>query len=96
MYANCGRVNIARYVFDRVFDKNIVVCNAIIRCYGMVEEAQELFARMGDYAVKQNEKHYACMVDTLGRAGYLDRAVALIKTMPAKPEKCLWCLNWCL
>ncbi|OAY57615.1 pentatricopeptide repeat-containing protein At3g46790, chloroplastic [Manihot esculenta] len=125
MYANCGRVNIARDVFDRVSDKNIVVWNAIIRCYGMhgyadeaiqmfsrltesglqpdgliflcllsacshagmVEKGRELFARMEDYAVEKNEEHYACMVDIIGRAGYLEEAVAIIETMPVKPRK---------
>ncbi|KAF2306310.1 hypothetical protein GH714_016390 [Hevea brasiliensis] len=125
MYANCGRVNIARDVFDGVSDKNIVVWNAIIRCYGMhgyadealqmfsqliengiqpdgviflcllstcshaglVEKGRELFARMGDYAVDKKEEHYACMVDILGRAGYLDEAVAIIRTMPVRPSK---------
>lgn len=125
MYANCGHISIARDVFDRVSDKNIVVWNAMIRCYGMhgyadeslkmfsqlvevglqpdgvmflclmstcshagmVAKGRELFARMEDYAVKKTEEHYACMVDILGRAGYLDEAVALIKAMPVQAGK---------
>ncbi|KAA8547555.1 hypothetical protein F0562_003984 [Nyssa sinensis] len=125
MYANCGRLKSAQVVFDQISDKNIVVWNAIIRCYGMhgnadeafklfsrllelglrpdgviflcllstcshagmVAKGWELFEKMGDYGVERNHEHYACMVDLLGRAGFLDQAVEFIKSMPVQAGK---------
>ncbi|KAK9285376.1 hypothetical protein L1049_024567 [Liquidambar formosana] len=125
MYANCGRLKSAQDVFDRISDKNIVVWNAMIRCYGMhghadealkmfselveiglrpdsviflcllstcshagkVAKGWELFERMGDYGIEKNDQHYACMVDLLGRAGFLGEAVEFIKTMPVRAGK---------
>ncbi|XP_015872642.2 pentatricopeptide repeat-containing protein CRR2, chloroplastic-like [Ziziphus jujuba] len=125
MYANCGRVSIAREVFVRIKDKNAVAWSAMIRCYGMhgyadealqmysqllesgihpdeviflcllsacshagmVAKGWEIFKEMDDYGIQKNDNHYACMVDLLGRAGFLDQAVEFIESMPVQPGK---------
>lgn len=42
------------------------------------------------FSVKPEPKHYACMVDMLGRAGFLNQAYDLIKRMPLKPNDEVW------
>ncbi|XP_022145276.1 pentatricopeptide repeat-containing protein At3g46790, chloroplastic-like [Momordica charantia] len=125
MYANCGHVNIARDVFNRIDDKNVIVWSAVIRCYGMhgladealtmftsleevglkpdgviflnllstcshaglVAKGRQIYEKMETYGVERKEEHYACMVDLLGRAGFVDQAVKFIEGMPMQAGK---------
>ncbi|XP_004509407.1 pentatricopeptide repeat-containing protein CRR2, chloroplastic-like [Cicer arietinum] len=125
LYSNCGYISMARAVFDQISDRNVIVWNAIIRCYGMHGFPQEalgmfrclvesglhpdgivflcllsacshagmhaqgwqLFQTMETYGVVKSEAHYACMVDLLGRAGDLEKAVEFIQSMPVQPGK---------
>ncbi|KAJ7956803.1 Pentatricopeptide repeat-containing protein [Quillaja saponaria] len=57
---------------------------------GLVEEGKYLFGRMQDYSVKRNLRHYACMVDILGRSGKLQEAEALVLSMPISPDGGVW------
>ncbi|KAL7196406.1 hypothetical protein ACSBR1_036424 [Camellia fascicularis] len=53
---------------------------------GLVETARSCFKMMKDYGVVAELKHYACMIDCLGRAGLLIEAERLIEEMPMKPD----------
>ncbi|KAJ4950432.1 hypothetical protein NE237_027264 [Protea cynaroides] len=54
---------------------------------GMVQEGCLLFECMErEFGVSPKAEHYGCMVDLLGRAGFLDRAYEVIETMPFEPE----------
>lgn len=58
---------------------------------GLVEEGRRYFRRMFDLGhVKITAKHYACMVDLLGRAGHLEEAYEVVLGMPIKPEASTW------
>ncbi|KAF9590795.1 hypothetical protein IFM89_038387 [Coptis chinensis] len=58
---------------------------------GLKERGTELFRLMVDeYKLKPRLEHYNCMVDLLGRAGCLEEAEALIKSMPIKPDSIIW------
>ncbi|KAL4584106.1 hypothetical protein LXL04_008696 [Taraxacum kok-saghyz] len=58
---------------------------------GMVEEGERHFKRMRSvYNIEANMKHYGCMVDLLGRAGRLEEAEELIKSMPMKADVVIW------
>ncbi|KAL5727413.1 hypothetical protein ACHQM5_000616 [Ranunculus cassubicifolius] len=58
---------------------------------GLVCEGKELFSLMQQtYYVKPGIKHYACMIDLLGRAGLVDEAWDLIKRMPYEPDTNIW------
>jgi pentatricopeptide repeat protein len=64
----------------------------------MVVEGLEYFNSMKyRYSIKPNLKHYACVVDLLGRAGNLDDAYEFIQKMPMKPDPAVWgvLLNAC-
>ncbi|KAL5704366.1 hypothetical protein ACHQM5_022806 [Ranunculus cassubicifolius] len=64
---------------------------------GLVEEAKYLFSRMRHYSIVPNLKHYACMVDLLGRSGNLQDAEAMVQSMPISPDGGIWgsLLNAC-
>ncbi|XP_024532519.1 pentatricopeptide repeat-containing protein At2g37320-like [Selaginella moellendorffii] len=43
-----------------------------------------------DYGVAARKQHYCCIVDMLGRAGYLHAAEELVQTMPFLPNSWDW------
>lgn len=128
MYAKCGSVGMARFIFDKILDKDVVVWSAMIVGYGLhgqgreainlfhemrqagvcpndvtfvglltacknsglVEEGWEHFHHMRDYSIEPRHQHYACVVDLLGRAGFLDQACNFIKNMPIEPGVSVW------
>ncbi|KAL5718135.1 hypothetical protein ACHQM5_011071 [Ranunculus cassubicifolius] len=129
MYGNCGRLGLARYMFDQIGEKDVVCWSAMIAGYGVHgrgREAIDLFCQMEEAGEKPNHvtftcvlaacshsglleegnkyfdlmrkkyriepklKHYACMVDLLGRAGRLREAELLIKNMPVEPDSSIW------
>lgn len=58
---------------------------------GMIDEGMTYFNGMSkDSGVVPGPEHYACMADLLGRAGRLDDALNLIKTMPMEPTPIVW------
>lgn len=65
---------------------------------GMVTLGLEYFNSIEHkYNITPNLKHYACVVDLLGRAGLLDDAYEFIQKMPIKPDPAIWgaLLNSC-
>ncbi|KAM2654309.1 hypothetical protein EV2_025828 [Malus domestica] len=66
---------------------------------GMVSEGLEYFRSMKlEYFITPNLKHYACVVDLLGRDGQLDNAHEFIQKMPINPDPAIWgaLLNACM
>ncbi|KDP22505.1 hypothetical protein JCGZ_26336 [Jatropha curcas] len=57
---------------------------------GLIDEGRKCFAEMIKLSMKPEIKHYACMVDMLGRAGFLQEAFSLIKSMPSPPNDSVW------
>uniref|UniRef100_A0A5K1A2N9 DYW domain-containing protein n=1 Tax=Nymphaea colorata TaxID=210225 RepID=A0A5K1A2N9_9MAGN len=58
---------------------------------GMVDEGRHCFTSMQDeYGILPSADHYACMVDLLGRAGRLEEAYEMIKSMPVEPHAGVW------
>lgn len=58
---------------------------------GLVEEGQYWFYLMiNKYKIPADEKHYACMIDLLARAGKLKEAQKLIGSMDAEPGIAVW------
>lgn len=128
MFAKCGSIHLARIIFDRALDKDVVLWSAMIMGYGLhghgkesidlfgamkqagvcpndvtfvglltacknsglVEEGWELFYHMRDYGIEPRHQHYACVVDLLGRKGYLDQAYSFIRNMPTQPGISVW------
>lgn len=58
---------------------------------GMISEGRRYFSQIrSKYGVEPGIEHYGCMVDLLGRAGFLEEALELISTMPMKPNSVVW------
>ncbi|PKA54798.1 Pentatricopeptide repeat-containing protein [Apostasia shenzhenica] len=58
---------------------------------GLVDEARRWFNSMRkDFDIEPSVEHYGCMVDLLGRAGHLDEAYNLIRSMKARPDSVIW------
>ncbi|KAF5192004.1 Pentatricopeptide repeat-containing protein, partial [Thalictrum thalictroides] len=43
-----------------------------------------------EYGISPDVEYYACLVDNLARAGWLNEAYTLIKSMPMQPDDCVW------
>nr|AYM00624.1 pentatricopeptide repeat protein [Salvia miltiorrhiza] len=58
---------------------------------GLVAEGRELFHRMsGEFRIEPRVEHYACTVDMFGRAGLLEEARRVLRSMPMEPNAPVW------
>lgn len=58
---------------------------------GLVDEGKKYFKQMSEeFGIQPSEKHYACVVDLLGRDGCLEEAYNLICNMPIEPHSVVW------
>ncbi|CAI9304464.1 unnamed protein product [Lactuca saligna] len=58
---------------------------------GLIQRGRELFASMVlNHKIEPKLEHYGCMVDLLGRGGFVKEAYGLLKSMPMKPNAVLW------
>ncbi|XP_029147800.1 pentatricopeptide repeat-containing protein At5g19020, mitochondrial isoform X5 [Arachis hypogaea] len=58
---------------------------------GLVDHGRRIFRSMKSvYNVEPDIKHYGCMVDLLGRAGLLEEAEELIRSMPMEADVVIW------
>ncbi|KAL6584075.1 hypothetical protein OROMI_003364 [Orobanche minor] len=58
---------------------------------GLVNEAQWYFDSMKEqFGIERTLEHYACMIDVLGRAGKLDKAMDLVNNMPYEANGAIW------
>ncbi|KAK8964361.1 Pentatricopeptide repeat-containing protein [Platanthera guangdongensis] len=58
---------------------------------GLVDEGRRYFDSMSRvYGLEPLNGHYSCMVDLLGRAGRLNEAEELIRSMPIQPDSVVW------
>jgi len=104
-YAERGKGTLATELFQRMLESNVVpneVTFISILCAcsrsGMVAEGLEYYDSMKyKYSIVPNLKHYACVVDLLGRAGKLEDAYEFIQKIPMKPDPAVWgaLLNAC-
>lgn len=56
-----------------------------------VDKARKYLKMMKEtYGIEPRIEHYGCMVDVLGRAGLIEEAAELIKSMPMRPDTVIW------
>lgn len=58
---------------------------------GLVEIGVGCFNSMTSrYKLELRIEHYGCLIDLLGRAGYLRRALAIVMHVPFEPSAAIW------
>ncbi|MQM11583.1 hypothetical protein Taro_044493 [Colocasia esculenta] len=100
--ASHGRCRHALNLFDRMSElgvtpdeRTITAVLCACRNAGWVSEGQRYFREMRRHGIKPKLQHYGCMVHLLGRAGRLDEAEEMIKSMTIEPDQVLWrALAW--
>ncbi|KAJ4825494.1 hypothetical protein Tsubulata_037483 [Turnera subulata] len=94
-----GRVNEATQVFSTLECSSslrpdcVSFIGVLMACShgGLVDKAKEYFLLMTEtYGIKPSIKHYGCLVDALGRAGLLEEAEELIRSMPVDADAAIW------
>ncbi|XP_028119936.1 pentatricopeptide repeat-containing protein At2g13600-like [Camellia sinensis] len=97
-YAQHGYVGHALHLFKAMEQFGIKPNAVSLLCVlfacshgGLVEEGLYYFRLMEEtYGVVPKMEHYACIVDLLGRAGYLNEALEFIQKMPIEPNDMIW------
>lgn len=57
---------------------------------GLVEKGRKIFYSMSKrFGLEPQQEHYACIVDLLGRVGFLKEASEIVKNMPMEPKVCV-------
>ncbi|KAJ3674284.1 hypothetical protein LUZ60_004900 [Juncus effusus] len=57
----------------------------------LVDKARTYFKTMErEFGISPQIEHYGCMIDVLGRAGLLNKAFDLIRSMPFEPNVVIW------
>ncbi|XP_039137738.1 pentatricopeptide repeat-containing protein At3g21470 [Dioscorea cayenensis subsp. rotundata] len=95
--ATHGRSYEALALFDRMEESkkepdNVTFLAALSACThaGFVDRGLEIFRKMEKYGLAAGVEHYGCIVDLLGRAGRLNEAYSLVKSMPGVPNRSVW------
>lgn len=72
---------------------NVTFVGVLSACshVGLVDEGLSYFKSMREkHDLVPKPEHYACIVDVLGRAGHLSRAIDFVETMPIEPDAMVW------
>ncbi|KAL0916199.1 hypothetical protein M5K25_013691 [Dendrobium thyrsiflorum] len=93
-----GHGEVALNLFDRMLSEGlrpdgVLMVSVLSACShsGLTKVGMQYFSNMKSvYGVRPRPEHYACMVDLLGRAGQLKKAVELISSMPMEPDGAVW------
>uniref|UniRef100_A0A2P2INS6 Phosphoglycerate/bisphosphoglycerate mutase family protein n=1 Tax=Rhizophora mucronata TaxID=61149 RepID=A0A2P2INS6_RHIMU len=97
-YGMHGRARESLDVFYQMIDSGvkpnyITFVSVLSSCShaGLLDEGWHWFNAMThQFCVEPGVEHYGCMVDLLGRAGYLKMAYNLIRRMKGRPDFILW------
>ncbi|CAA6662228.1 unnamed protein product [Spirodela intermedia] len=76
MHAKCGRLEEAQTLFEDMPHRDLFTWNSMIVAlgiHGRGDEAGEMMSE--EFSLRPGVKHYGCVVDLLGRAGELERAL---------------------
>lgn len=82
-----------RMVDERIRPDSIVLLGVLNACShsGLVDEGRAIFYGMVRlWRIVPAVEHYGCLIDLLGRAGQLEKALAIIIKMPVEPDIVIW------
>ncbi|XP_021894261.1 pentatricopeptide repeat-containing protein At1g04840, partial [Carica papaya] len=85
-------------MYSGIQPDGVVFLGVLTACVhsGQVDMGLNFFHSMKlDYSIEPTMKHYALIVDLLGRAGRLDEAMKFIRNMPINPDFVIWGALFC-
>lgn len=91
MYAKCGDIDRARWLFDRMVNKNVVSWNLMISGYvkmGNVGECIHLFNKMQLSGLKPDQVTLSNVLKVYVQCGHVDDARKMFNEIPKKDEIC--------
>ncbi|XP_052199200.1 putative pentatricopeptide repeat-containing protein At1g68930 [Diospyros lotus] len=91
MYNKCGEIHLARWLFDRMVDKNAVSWNLIISGYlknGQPEKCIDLFREMQLSGLKPDEVTVSSVLGAFFQGGYIYEARKIFSELEEKDEVC--------
>lgn len=97
-YAQNGQHQEALALYEKMLEENlkpdnvtfIGVLSACVHA-NLIEQGHEYFDSISkQHGMTPTLDHYACMINLLGRSGYMDKAVDLIEGMPHEPNCLIW------
>lgn len=85
---------------EKIMPNGVTFISILSACThaGLIVEGRSRFLSMTrDYGIHPKVEHYGCMVDMLSKAGLLDEALEMIKSMEFEPNSIIWgaLLNGC-
>ncbi|KAF8669863.1 hypothetical protein HU200_051039 [Digitaria exilis] len=97
-FANYGLAEDALKLFNRMQldgqrPNHVTFLGILTACAraGLVQQGYNCFESMRSvYGIEPDPEHYTCMVDLLGRAGFLVEALEMINSMPLKDYPVAW------
>ncbi|GJN12519.1 hypothetical protein PR202_ga30802 [Eleusine coracana subsp. coracana] len=97
-FAQHGLAEDALKLFHKILDKgqkpnHVTFLGILTACAraGLVRQGYDYFELMtAVYGIEPNTDHYTCVVDLLGRAGFLAEALEMINSMPQKDCPNAW------
>eukprot|EP00253_Pinus_taeda_P032881 PITA_32881 len=75
MYAKCGRLEIARRLFDKIPKRDIVSWNVMILGYGLHGQSKDaiaLFSQLEQTGMKSDDITFICILSACSHAGLVD------------------------
>ncbi|KAK6135197.1 hypothetical protein DH2020_031042 [Rehmannia glutinosa] len=97
-FAKHGFAEKALELFNQMLDSSIkpneVTYIAVLSACshaGLIDEGWRHFDSMfKEHRIRPRMEHYACMVDILGRSGFLNKAIKFINSMPYTADALVW------
>ncbi|KAL6984754.1 hypothetical protein U1Q18_018136, partial [Sarracenia purpurea var. burkii] len=91
MYAKCGEIHQARWLFDRMVEKNVVSWNSMISGYlknGQPEKSIGLFHEMQVLGLKPDEFTVSNVLGAFFQSGYVNEAQKIFIELKEKDKIC--------
>ncbi|QHO52728.1 Pentatricopeptide repeat-containing protein [Arachis hypogaea] len=97
-YSKCGNITNAFKCFRLMLEPDLVTYTSLINAYafhGLGKEAAEKFEKMISCGIKPDRisflgilsaYHYTCVIDLLGRHGFINEAFEFLKSIPIQAE----------
>ena len=84
MYAKCGDLSNARFIFEGMMERNTACWNAMISgfaVHGQCKEALELFGRMESSSEKPDDVTFLSVLSACGHGGFVDEGIEILSRM---------------